>query len=279
MKMKFLNEKSLTNNKIRNAAKIIIILALFLSSYTIFHINIAPKIYLSKKYDTVYSSVQIKKYYPSKLISDFSFKNIFDIDSSPSSNYFCTEKWDCIINNREFKIEYYMFHFVDDYQLEDIFDWGTEFLQEHVDKNIVGLDTGDGIIYKSPDLYKGSLTSTIKNNSKKRNLWTKDNIDDLFSTIYQEEKCLTIYYMVDDFREYGESFDDQEYLGNNKYDELYDTIIKNIDDVLGIQEVNLIVIDEYTEISRNAKNPYDKYYYQTISIEFNEYVRGRWYDK
>jgi hypothetical protein len=146
MKIKFPNKKSLTNNKKRKAAKIIIILLLFLISYTIFHINIAPKLYLSKKYDTVYSSIQIEKYHPSKLISDFSFKNIFDIDSSPSSNYFCTEKWDCIIDNREFKTEYYMFHFVDDYQLEDIFNWGTEFLQEHVDKNIVGLDIGDGYI-------------------------------------------------------------------------------------------------------------------------------------
>lgn len=168
MKIKFPNKKSLTNNKKRKAAKIIIILLLFLISYTIFHINIAPKLYLSKKYDTVYSSIQIEKYHPSKLISDFSFKNIFDIDSSPSSNYFCTEKWDCIIDNREFKTEYYMFHFVDDYQLEDIFNWGTEFLQEHVDKNIVGLDIGDGTIYKSPDLYKGSLTSTIKSNSQKK---------------------------------------------------------------------------------------------------------------
>ena len=118
-----------------------------------------------------------------------------------------------------------MFHFVDDYQLEDIFNWGTEFLQEHVDKNIVGLDIGDGTIYKSPDLYKGSLTSTIKSNSQKRNLWTKDNIEDLFSAIYQEEKCITIYYKVDDICEYGESFDEQEYLGNNRYDELYDTTI------------------------------------------------------
>lgn len=91
MKIKFPNKKSLTNNKKRKAAKIIIILLLFLISYTIFHINIAPKLYLSKKYDTVYSSIQIEKYHPSKLISDFSFKNIFDIDSSPSSNYFCTE--------------------------------------------------------------------------------------------------------------------------------------------------------------------------------------------
>lgn len=262
-------------NKKQKITNIILFLLVLIVSYTIFHIIIAPKIYLSKKYDTSYSTVKIEKYHPSKLISDFKFINIFDIDSSTTSTFFCTEKWDCIIDNREFKTEYYLFHFVDDYQLEDLFNWGTEFLQEHVDENIVGVDIGNGTIYKSPDLYKGSLSSTIKNNSQKRKLWTKDSVRDLFLTLYQENKSLTIYYKVDDINEYGVFFDETEYIGNPRYNELYKKIIESTYDILGVQTINLIVIDNYTEISRNAKNPYDKYYYQTISIEFNKYVRGR----
>ena len=104
------------------------------------------KTHLSQKYGIDKNEIKVLEYIPQHLDTDFGF---FGLDATNTMNY-VNRKWRCEYKDREFIVEYYNLKYMDDYQLEDIFNWCTEYLQENYDKEIVGVEVYSDIIYHSP---------------------------------------------------------------------------------------------------------------------------------
>ena len=131
--------------------------------------TLGAKIYLANKYSWNIKDIETVKYQRDYFDSDFGF---MFLDSSNSISY-NHKKWIFRYKKRDFNVERYHLHYADDYQLEDIFKWCTEYLQENVDKDITGVEIDSNIIFRSPDNdYKYNLPWNskrvfIKNDAKK----------------------------------------------------------------------------------------------------------------
>ena len=104
------------------------------------------KAHISHKYGIDENKITVLEYKPSHFDTDFGF---LGLDASNTINYI-NRKWQCEYEGRQFVVEYFNLKYMDDYQLEDIFNWCTEYLQENYDKDIVGVKVYSDIIYHSP---------------------------------------------------------------------------------------------------------------------------------
>ena len=161
--------------------------------------NSGPQKYLSKKYNIDINDINIIEYQKNHFESDIGF--LF-LDAS-NKVWYVNRKWICEYNGRTFTAEYYLFRFMDDYQLEDIFKWCTEYLQKNYDKKIVGVEVYSDIIYHSPRYnfdYKLPWNSSkvFTENDSEKILETLSNIPNNF-----QDKSLTVFYKTDDLYKYA----------------------------------------------------------------------------
>ena len=168
--------------------------------------NYGLKHYLSKKYEWETEKISIIEYQKSHFDTDF---GPLGLDAS-NSIWYRDRKWICEYNGRQFHVEYYLFRFMDDYQLEDIFKWCTEYLQENYDREVVGVEVYSDIIYHSPD-YK--FDYSLPWNSNK--VFKKDDAKELMQ-IQMETGTLNLFYKVNSLFDFGDK-KPVKYFPNNNY--------------------------------------------------------------
>ena len=119
--------------------------------------SVELKSVLCEKYGWEKDEIKVLKHKNAHYEHDFGF---FGLDGASPPIWRINEKWVCEYNDREFNVEYTENHFADDYQLEDIFNWCTEWLQENVDPEIEGVE----IFSDSPEDLKMYLKMNLEDN-------------------------------------------------------------------------------------------------------------------
>ncbi|MBQ7741236.1 MAG: hypothetical protein IJT65_08405 [Eubacterium sp.] len=186
---------------------LLIVLGVSLNNYRIE--NGATK-YLAKKYNWEISDIKEIEYK----------KGYFDVSLFPLDFYInkYNPKWIYEYKGRTFNVEYTNGAFADNYQLDDIFKWCTEFLQENVDKDIIGVEISSEIIYHTSEYPYEYILPWNQNKvfSKKdaKNILCiqKKNVS---------PKRLELFYKVDNINTYGKESKLFPYRlnGNEKYDD------------------------------------------------------------
>jgi hypothetical protein len=267
----FMKKAKVSEKKRRRT--IILSIAFVILILTVLHITIAPKIYLSIKYQVSPFEVKIEKYIPSK------FEHEFELFDGATYAYFTTEKWDCYLNGRKFNTEFARFHFVDDYQLEDLFNWCTEYLQENVDENISGIDIGSDIIYRSPDNYRGTTKyyNTLSYSDCK--VWSKDDASEIISALNKRDNHITVFLKVDNIDEYkGDEINTYAtqkvsgvFKGNENHKKLVNEYTKMINTSFNTDnvELNLVLYSGDSEFARSTQPNIGAESSYSISIKAN----------
>ena len=192
--------------KKKNKVLIIVIAILLLVAGVILHnysVENGAARYLSKKYGWEISEIEMIEYK----------KGYIDYSLFPLDFYFIkyNPKWIYKYNDREFNVEYTNFHFADDYQLEDIFKWCTEYLQKKVDEEIAGIEISSDIIYHSSEKNYSYILPWHKKTPLNKND-SKTILD-----IIANNDILKVYYRTESISEYG---DKTWYSYVNKYNEI-----------------------------------------------------------
>jgi len=162
---------------------------------------------LSEKYGWEKNDIKIVSY--QKGYWDY---NIGFMDDSIYFNII-NPKWEIKYKDRVFNAEYFHFHFADDYQLEDIFQWCTDYLQENVDPEIAGIEVPSDIIYHSPEY---NYDYKLPWNYKK--VFTKSDSKEIIEQISTNSNLL-IFYKVDNLQDFGIVKTEQRkyYVPNNNF--------------------------------------------------------------
>ena len=213
-------EETIKNNKKRKSIKIIFLAIILLTLANLFAYPVVAaqaKIYLSLKYkesptkfelvDHNQSHVRSKEYavfFTQPVWVDFSFEYKY--------------------NDRLFFVNRDKGRFYDDYQLEDIENWCTEWLKENVDERIIGIDLDSDHIRK----YQKEV-----NNRKLIENDTKEFLYYYFSGYLDE------YYMADFYDESLIQDDDIE----SEKKKLSNAIIKKLK-IIGITHTNIIDLSQ-----------------------------------
>ncbi len=173
--------------------------------------TLGAKIYLANKYSWNIKDIETVKYQRDYFDSDFGF---MFLDSSNSISY-NHKKWIFRYKKRDFNVERYHLHYADDYQLEDIFKWCTEYLQENVDKDITGVEVYSDIIYHSSEY---SFDYKLPWNYRK--IFTKEDAEKLL-LVQKTASRLNVFYYKSDFTDYGKKdgngYNHKKYLPNDNY--------------------------------------------------------------
>ena len=175
-------EETIKNNKKRKSIKIIFLAIILLTLANLFAYPVVAaqaKIYLSLKY----------KESPTKF--ELVDHNQSHVRSEEYEVFFMKPKWvdfsfEYKYNDRLFFVNRDKGRFYDDYQLEDIENWCTEWLKENVDERIIGIDLDSGHIRKYQKVF---------NNKKLYKNITKDFLYYYFSGYLDE------YYMANFYDE------------------------------------------------------------------------------
>ena len=173
--------------------------------------NFKMKTALADKYSCSLFEIRIMSHMPKETIHNH------DFEGGPRViNH--NEKWVCKYKGREFNVEYTDNQYADDYQLEDIFKWCTEYLQENVDPEIVGVEVFSDIIYHSSEnaeLYDYSLPWKTNKVFSKYDCLELLKIQKNFESV----NGLCIFYQVDDIKKYGNKnkIRPNEFKGNKCY--------------------------------------------------------------
>lgn len=215
-----MSEEIIKNNKKRKSIKIIFLAIILLTLANLFAYPVVAaqaKIYLSLKYkesptkfelvDHNQSHVRSKEYavfFTQPVWIDFSFEYKY--------------------NDRLFFVNRDKGRFYDDYQLEDIENWCTEWLKENVDERIIGIDLDSDHIRK--------YQKEVNNRKLYKNI-TKDFLYYYFSGYLDE------YYMADFYDESLIQDDDIE----SEKKKLSNAIIKKLK-IIGITHTNIIDLSQ-----------------------------------
>lgn len=176
-------------------------------SYT--YVKTKAQIYLSQKYDAKISDFEIVDYRKAGIYWDD--YNIFWL--TPEWVDFCFE---FEYNDKNIMVNRIDGKFYDDYQLDDIEVWCTEWLQDNVDERITGVHLeSTGIAYY------------IKNSGHKNSyIITEDDAKEFLDNYsYQgEEKCYCLFYYYDETADTDDNHDVRVDIQN----EIYNKLIKKI---------------------------------------------------
>ncbi len=107
-------------------------------------------------------------------------------------------KWKYKYNNIVFNVERIKNNYYDDYQLNDLFNWTTEYFKKNINEDIVGVSISSDMIYfhkNKYDAYENTQTSGFAQNR----LWTKNEILSFWK-----------FQIVDNFYVYVKSMDNKE---------------------------------------------------------------------
>ncbi len=150
---------------------------------------------LCEKYGWESEDIKVLKHKKAHYEHDFGF---FGLDAMNPPIWRINEKWVCEYKGREFNVEYTDRQFADDYQLEDIFKWCTEWLQKNVDPEIVGVEIFSDVIYHSSE---NRLPSCNLGDTK--TVFTKNDAEEILKAQKEVFSYYAIFYKVDDINDYG----------------------------------------------------------------------------
>lgn len=159
------------------------ITAVCLFVYSNITINNRMLNYLSEKYSVDKSQITIMEHDKAKLNFEYDFME------STYINY-THHKWICEIENREFEVKFFKFHFVDDYQLEDLEKWCTNYYKENINPNIVGTVIYGNTVFHDPDIrYNNNLPYSDNR------LWKENDIKDFirYQYLFNRENGISVY--------------------------------------------------------------------------------------
>ena len=155
------------------------------------------KRYIANKYNIETDLISEVSYTKKHLEPDFVLFENFNIWVVPS-------RWKFNYGEREFNVEYINDHFVDDYQLEDLEIWCTEYLQDNVDSNISGIELYSDMIFhdNTYDMFsKRSRYYTVRSSKSlsysDNKLWKQEDISEFLNYQFDNYKHLGVFYKTD----------------------------------------------------------------------------------
>lgn len=172
------NSKS-TFKKIKKYACIALIFAIFSAASIILYSNSLTrnaKEYIAYKYGVTQSEITEVEEYKAHIETEFVLLEKFNIWVVPA-------KWVFNVDGKNFNVEYFQKHYVDDFQLEDLEIWCTEYLQDNVDSNISGIELYSDMIFhdNTYDIFsKRSRYYTVRSSKSlsysDNKLWKQEDI-------------------------------------------------------------------------------------------------------
>lgn len=179
------------------------------------------KRYIANKYNIETDLISEVSYTKKHLEPDFVLFENFNIWVVPS-------RWKFNYGEREFNVEYINDHFVDDYQLEDLEIWCTEYLQDNVDSNISGIELYSDMIFhdNTYDMFsKRSRYYTVRSSKSlsysDNKLWKQEDISEFLNYQFDNYKYLGVFYKTDNISKYNTTDI------NSSYDNLVQTLNHN----------------------------------------------------
>lgn len=179
------------------------------------------KRYIANKYNIETDLISEVSYTKKHLEPDFVLFENFNIWVVPS-------RWKFNYGEREFNVEYINDHFVDDYQLEDLEIWCTEYLQDNVDSNISGIELYSDMIFhdNTYDMFsKRSRYYTVRSSKSlsysDNKLWKQEDISEFLYYQFDNYKHLGVFYKTDNISKYSTTDI------NSSYDNLVQTLNHN----------------------------------------------------
>ena len=179
------------------------------------------KRYIANKYNIETDLISEVSYTKKHLEPDFVLFENFNIWVVPS-------RWKFNYGEREFNVEYINDHFVDDYQLEDLEIWCTEYLQDNVDSNISGIELYSDMIFhdNTYDMFsKRSRYYTVRSSKSlsysDNKLWKQEDISEFLNYQFDNYKHLGVFYKTDNISKYNTTDI------NSSYDNLVQTLNHN----------------------------------------------------
>ena len=161
------------------------------------------KQYIANKYNIETDLISEVSYTKKHLEPDFVLFENFNIWVVPS-------RWKFNYGKREFNVEYINDHFVDDYQLEDLEIWCTEYFQKHVSSDISGIELYSDMIFhdNTYDLFsKRSRYYTVRSSKllsySDNRLWKQEDISEFLNYQFDNYKHLGVFYKTDNISKYS----------------------------------------------------------------------------
>lgn len=200
--------------------------------------------YLVEKYGFDSKKLILLDYEPSKFHDDTDLGIPFDL-------YMSSCNWLFRYKGRTFSVikDYKTNKILDNYQYEELFKWGTDYLQKNIDPNIVGFKI-DIVGYERK----------------------YEQID--VKSYFQDQSELTIYYKTNNIERY---YDQKKYNTNSLYDAINKEIKEKCNSQFEISKISLLIVDESVKFSRVSHKTTDTYYYkfETIEETYKLYDEGR----
>lgn len=169
------------NNKLRIIVILICVVILTIVSGFIFvnYQKQRPVEYLTEKYSANVDDFEFV---------DFKIRHFF-IDMDRIKGGWQRSKWHYKYNDVIFTIEYddEKKVYVDDYQLEEVFEWSVEYLQKNIDERIVGVDLDSSYFYYDP------LFETVSKKNDENKIIRKEDIPNFLKS--QLKHDMGFYYV------------------------------------------------------------------------------------
>ena len=250
-------------------AIVCLIIGSFFTMRTIYVLG--AKVYLANKYSWNIKDIETLDFCGPDLTYSF------DLEGG-SGWYFFNPTFEFEYKGKKFYTEYMQFaydefrpeekpHFADDYQLEDIFNWCTEYLQENVDKDIAGVEVSSEIIYHSTQ-YEYNYELPWDNNRE----FTKNDAEKLLE--YQSDfGGLTVFYMTNDLNKYGSKPEDSSfhrYTPNAEFSEFLNNKRALFNSKPYLEKVSFTILekDEKYVYTQNGFN--NRYAHSCFSVNKNK---------
>ncbi len=200
--------------------------------------------YLVEKYGFDSKELILLDYEPSKFHDDTKWGIPFDWYRN-NCNWLIKYKGRCfsVVKNYETNA------MLDNYQFEELFKWGTDYLQKNINPNIAGFKIeiiGYEEKYEQTDI----------------------------KSYFQEQSKLTVYYKSDSIEKY---YDQKKYNTNNLYKSIKNEVQEKIISQFGALELSLFIVDKSVQFSRVSYKTEDTYYYkfETAEKTYELYEEGR----
>lgn len=169
------------NNKLRIIVILICVVIITIVSGFIFvnYQKQRPVEYLTEKYSANVDDFEFV---------DFKIRHFF-IDMDRIKGGWQRSKWHYKYNDVIFTIEYddEKKVYVDDYQLEEVFEWSVEYLQKNIDERIVGVDINTSYLYFDP------LFETVSKKNDENKIIRKEDIPNFLKS--QLKHDMGFYYV------------------------------------------------------------------------------------
>lgn len=228
----------------------------------------APRAYLSEKY-----GVDKSEFHAVFLSPKTHKKKVSFFLDTEEYDYWIPTQWTYRYNNRCFHIEYYDGHYADDYQLDDLWRWTTEYLKENVDENICGVQLYEQDIFVSSK-NKYNHFGTHGDVFLYDKVWSEKDIP-LFLTLH---KGVQIYYKVDNINDY--LFEIQAgFRTNDYYNELVNSLEEKTSTLLKTKmTVGLYIIESHEQLEYRRINTFNKNsllnYSSTYGTDINKEIEN-----